>query len=104
MLRDERRTLVPKRAGVTVMALVFALSAAIFSLLSFLSWKVFDDSEERLLQQRTDEAAVVLEIAVVQVRGPLDSAARVALTTDGASAPFEEVMREHMVDGGGLFS
>src|SRR5690606_5879363 len=55
---------------------------------AFVSWRVFDQTEDRLLEQRTKESAAVLEVAVSQVRTPLDGAAQVASITEGDPEAF----------------
>ena len=49
---------------------------------------LFDQAEDRLLQQRTNEAGSVLQISVTGVRAPLDAAAKIAEATDGDPAVF----------------
>ena len=53
---------------------------------------LFNQSEDRLLQQRTNEAGQVLQIGVNGVKAPLDAAAKLAEVTDGDPAAFTEIM------------
>ena len=51
-----------------------------------------DDGEERLLDQRLDEAAVVLAGLVPRLTAPLAAAAELAEATEGGRASFERVL------------
>jgi serine phosphatase RsbU (regulator of sigma subunit) len=53
---------------------------------------LFDEAEDRLLQQRTNEAAATLQIGVTGVKTPLDAAAKVAEETDGDPAVFTKII------------
>jgi serine phosphatase RsbU (regulator of sigma subunit) len=53
---------------------------------------LFDQAEDRLLQQRTNEAGQVLQVGVTGVKAPLDAAAKTAEETDGDPVAFANVM------------
>ena len=53
---------------------------------------LFDQAENRLLQQRTNEAASALAISVNGVQAPLDAAAKLAEETDGDPAVFAKII------------
>ncbi len=53
---------------------------------------LFDQTEDRLLQQRTNEAAATLQIGVNGVKAPLDAAAKIAEETDGDPAVFAKII------------
>jgi len=55
-------------------------------------WVLFNQSEDRLLQQRTNEAGQVLQVGVTGVRAPLDAAAKIAEETDGDPAVFDNII------------
>lgn len=100
MLDDEaRRRPRPKRKIRAILALVVAAGAVACAVLAIVSWSVYDETENRLLQQRTEEAAAVLEVAVGQVRAPLDAAAQVATITDGDPAAFAATVANSVGEG-----
>ncbi|HEX3090249.1 MAG TPA: PP2C family protein-serine/threonine phosphatase [Ilumatobacteraceae bacterium] len=53
---------------------------------------LFNQAEDRLLQQRTNEASAVLQGGVTGVRAPLDAAAKIADRTDGDAAMFTNIL------------
>ncbi|HEY4333330.1 MAG TPA: SpoIIE family protein phosphatase, partial [Ilumatobacteraceae bacterium] len=55
---------------------------------------LYNQTENRLLQQRTTEAASVLQVSVSQIRTPLDAAATLADETKGDPAAFQSAMRD----------
>lgn len=62
---------------------------------------LFDQTEDRLLQQRTSEAGAALQISVDQVRAPLDAAAKLAEATDGDPAVFAKIIQPYIGTGPG---
>lgn len=79
--------------GVAGLPVVIAVAGAlVFAALSVTSRILFDQTENRLLKQRTGEAAAVLEVAISQVRVPIDAAARLASATDGDPRAFTKAM------------
>jgi Stage II sporulation protein E (SpoIIE) len=57
---------------------------------------LFDQSENRLLDQRTSEAGSALQLSVTQIRAPLDAAAQLANTTDGDVTAFEQIITSYV--------
>jgi serine phosphatase RsbU (regulator of sigma subunit) len=57
-------------------------------MLSWLSQLVERQSEQRLLNQQTEQAGAVLTVSVAQVRAPLEAIARSAAVTEGDDATF----------------
>jgi serine phosphatase RsbU (regulator of sigma subunit) len=62
---------------------------------------LFDQSEDRLLAQRTNEAGATLEISVNQIKAPLDAAAKLAEATDGDPSVFAKIMEPYVGTGQG---
>jgi len=69
---------------------------ALFLGLAAASRALFDQTENRLLQQRTNEAGAALQITVNDRKAPLDAAAAVAVGTDGDAAKFEQIIRPYV--------
>lgn len=81
------------------MTLVIAAGVVVSSVLAFVSWRVYDQTEDRLLQQRTKEAAAVLEVAVSQIRTPIDASAQVARITNGDPEAFARPLANTLGEG-----
>jgi serine phosphatase RsbU (regulator of sigma subunit) len=64
---------------------------------------LFDQTEDRLLAQRTKEAGQALQISVGQLTAPLDAAAKLAAATDGDPTVFAKLMRPYIGAGTGTF-
>ena len=62
---------------------------------------LFDQAEDRLLQQRTNEASSVLQVGVTGVRAPLDAAAKIADRTDGDPELFTNILGPVVGKGAG---
>jgi len=56
------------------------------------SRELFNQTENRLLRQRTSEAGQALQVNVGNLKGPLDAAAALAVATDGDGAKFSQMM------------
>ena len=75
-------------AGRRLWLLVLLAGLIVFAVLALTSWLIYDDAEQNLLEQRTDEASSVLEVSVANIKTPLDGAAMVARVTDGDPDDF----------------
>ncbi len=49
---------------------------------------LYNQTEDRLLTQRTAEAAAALQLSINQIKSPLDAAAKLAVATDGDPTAF----------------
>ncbi len=78
---------------------ILGLGLAVFAGLSVACRVIHDQSEQRLLQEHTDEASAVLAVSVGQIRAPLDGAATLARVTDGDTAAFDAAMTPYVGDG-----
>jgi serine phosphatase RsbU (regulator of sigma subunit) len=85
-VRDHRR--LPVVIMIVGLALFFGLAAGCRLL--------FDQTEDRLLQQRTNEAGSALQISVNQVKAPLDAAAKLAEEADGDPAVFAKIINPYI--------
>ena len=63
------------------------------------SRSLFDQAENRLLQQRVNEASSAIQITVSQVKAPLDAAAALATTNDGDPDTFVKIMTPYVGTG-----
>jgi serine phosphatase RsbU (regulator of sigma subunit) len=81
--------------SVVVLLVCLALTVVVASI----ARSVRDDTERRLLQERTDAAATVLTAAVGGVRAPLEGAASVAEVTDGDPDAFQAAMQRAIESG-----
>jgi serine phosphatase RsbU (regulator of sigma subunit) len=88
--------LLPLTIMIVGLALFFGLAVACRAL--------FDQTEDRLLQQRTSEAGAALQISVNQVRAPLDAAAKLAEATDGDPAVFAKIIEPYIGTAAGQFT
>ena len=57
---------------------------------------LYDQTENRLLQQRAGEASAALQLTVNQVKAPLDAAAKLATATNGDAAPFAKIIQPYL--------
>jgi serine phosphatase RsbU (regulator of sigma subunit) len=57
---------------------------------------LYNQTENRLLRQRTSEAGQALEISVSNLKSPLDAAAALALGTDGDAAKFAALIKPYI--------
>ena len=64
----------------------------VFGLLAAGCRVLFDQTENRLLKQRTSEAALALQASVSNIRSPLDAAARMASLTNGDPNAFAKMI------------
>jgi serine phosphatase RsbU (regulator of sigma subunit) len=85
-VRDHRR--LPVAILIVGLALFFGLAAGCRML--------FNQTEDRLLQQRTNEAAAALQVSVNQIKAPLDAAAKLAEETDGEAAVFAKIITPYI--------
>ena len=67
-------------------------SLLIFAALSVASWVLYDQAEQRLLEERTGEAAQVLTVAVSNLQAPVAAAATIAEVSDGNPDAFRAAM------------
>ncbi|MCU1359007.1 MAG: putative serine/threonine protein phosphatase [Ilumatobacteraceae bacterium] len=71
----------------------------VFAAFSLASRALFDQTEQRLLQERTDEASASLAVSVGQIKTPLSAAATLAQITDGDAAAFQQAMNDYVGEG-----
>lgn len=57
---------------------------------------LFDQTEDRLLDQRTKEAGSALQLSVNQIRAPLDAAAKLAQATNGDPDAFAKIIKPNV--------
>ena len=57
---------------------------------------LYDQTENRLLHQRTSEAGAALQLTVNQVKAPLDAAAQLAAATNGDAASFAKILEPYL--------
>ncbi|MEY2401598.1 MAG: hypothetical protein QOJ08_1709 [Ilumatobacteraceae bacterium] len=79
------------------------LGLALFLGLAAGSRLLFDQTENRLLKQRTNEAAASLQITLPQIKAALDAAAKLAAATDGDPTVFANVMKPYVGTGTGTY-
>lgn len=63
---------------------------------------LYNQTEDRLLRQRTSEAALALQASVAGIRSPLEAAARLATLTNGDASAFEAMIDPAIGDGKAL--
>jgi serine phosphatase RsbU (regulator of sigma subunit) len=83
----------------TLPALVGLVGCAIFGALALGSWVFYGNAEDRLLRQRTSEAAVALQLSVSRIQAPLDSTARLARVTAGEPTSLTTGLQDSVGDG-----
>ena len=71
-------------------------SLIIFAALSVASWMLYDQAEQRLLEERTVQASQVLTVAVGNVQAPVESAATIAGFSDGNPEYFVASMADQI--------
>lgn len=97
--QGSRRAGPSANGGIGLPAVIVVVGAIVFVVLSIASWVLYDQTENRLLDQRTREAAAVLEVAIGQIRAPLDAAALLAAATDGDAEAFDRAMASSVGEG-----
>lgn len=83
--------------GVTLF--VVAIGLVVSAALAFAAGRAYDNNEDRLLRQRTRQAAAVLTAAVPGIQTPLASAVEVAEQGGGDQAPFRRLMGSIVENG-----
>jgi serine phosphatase RsbU (regulator of sigma subunit) len=71
-------------------------SLIIFAALSVASWMLYDQAEQRLLEERTGEVAQVLAVAVGNLQAPVESAATIAGFSEGNPEYFVASMADEV--------
>ena len=71
-------------------------SLIIFAALSVASWLLYDQAEQRLLEERTSEASQVLSVAVGNIQAPIETAATIAGVSDGNPDYFVAAMADQV--------
>jgi len=84
----------------TIPILVVAVGAILTVVLAFATWEARDNNEERLLRQRTREAAAVLTAALPGIETPLASAAEVVEESAGADQQAFERLLAPLAEAG----
>lgn len=79
-------------------------SLIIFAVLSVASRTLYDQAEQRLLEESTGEASQVLTVAVGGLKAPIESAATVAQITDGNPDAFRAAMADQVGPTGRSFT
>jgi len=69
---------------------------ALFLGLAAASRALYNQTEDRLLDQRASEAGQAIQIAVSQLHAPLDATAALAFATDGDPATFQQIMDRYI--------
>ncbi len=82
----------PRRLPIVIMV----VGLAIFFGLAAGCRLLFDQTEDRLLGQRTKEAGSALQISVSQIRAPLDAAAKLAEITNGDPGAFAKIITPYV--------
>ena len=82
---------------------VLCASLLVFAVLAVACRVIYDEAEQSLLQERTDEASAVLGTSVSNIRAPLDAAATLASVTNGDPEYFAQALDEQ-VGGEGTFT
>ncbi len=73
-------------------AVIMAVGLVIFLALAAGCKVLYNQTENRLLKQRSREAGATLEFGVNNIRLPLDAAAKLAAATDGDVTPFTKII------------
>lgn len=81
------------RPGRTVALVIFLTGLVVVGLLTWASWRSFQDNESRLLASHAKEAAQVINAAVPSVQTPLAAAAELADATGGNRNDFTEFIQ-----------
>lgn len=72
---------------------VFVVGLVLVGLLTWASWRSFQDNETRLLSTHAKEAAQVINTAVPNIQTPLAAAAELADATGGSAEDFRQFMQ-----------
>lgn len=91
-----RRVAVPHRRLSTSALIVLVLGLVVTGLLSWVSHRQWERTEQRLLTLQTRVAGTVLQTAVPAVQTPLTSAAEAAATTRGDAVHFRSYMNNYV--------
>src|SRR3954447_21916096 len=83
-----------RRRGLPIVIVIVGL--ALFLGLAGASRALYNQTEDRLLQQRTSEAGQATALRVSQMHAPLEATASVAFATDGDGATFEQIMDRYI--------
>jgi serine phosphatase RsbU (regulator of sigma subunit) len=94
---SSRRPVRPRRASV-IPGTILLSGLLVFAAFSIACWVMFDQTEQRLLEERAGEASAALTVSVGQVRAPLNAAATLAAVTDGDAHAFQEAMTTYVGD------
>ena len=71
-------------------------SLTLFAALSVASWVLYDQAEQRLLEERTGEVSQVLTVSVENLHTPIAAAATIAGVTDGNPEYFVAAMADQV--------
>jgi hypothetical protein len=71
-------------------------SLLIFAALAVASWTLYDQAEQRLLEESTGEAAQVLTVAVNGFKSPIEAAAAIAQMSGGDPDGFRVAMADQV--------
>jgi len=71
-------------------------SLVIFAALSIASWTMYDQSEQRLLEESTGQASQVLTVSVTGFKAPIEAAITVATISDGSPDAFHAAMADQV--------
>ncbi|MBK5334121.1 MAG: hypothetical protein JJD93_19245, partial [Ilumatobacteraceae bacterium] len=85
-------------------AVMMVVGLAIFLGLAAGCKFLYDQTENRLLQQRTNEASAALQLSVTQLTAPLDAAAKLAAATNGDAASFAKIVEPYLGTDAGKFA
>jgi Stage II sporulation protein E (SpoIIE) len=77
-------------------AVVLIVALAVFFGLAAACRVLYNQTENRLLRQRTSEAGAAIQISVNQIRSPLDAAAKLAAATGGDTSSFEKILAPYV--------
>jgi serine phosphatase RsbU (regulator of sigma subunit) len=80
-----------RRSGRLPIAITVA-GLAVFAGLAVGCRLLYDQTESRLLNQRTSEAGAAIQLSVSQIRLPLDAAAKLAVATNGDPASLQTAL------------
>jgi len=78
---------------------ILIVGLAVFLGLATASRALYNQTENRLLQQRANEAGQALQISVGNLKTPLDAAAALAQATDGDPANFTRIIKPYVDPG-----
>jgi serine phosphatase RsbU (regulator of sigma subunit)/type II secretory pathway pseudopilin PulG len=82
--------------GGTRLILAIAIAGLVITVgLSWASWRIDHNTEHRLLQVQTRQAASVLTSAIIALQAPLQTGRDIATATDGDVAEFQQYMSSY---------